>query len=544
PKAEPAAEPKAEPAADPKAEPAAEPKAEPAADPKAEPAADPKAEPAAEPKAEPAADPKSEPAAEPKAEPAAEPKAEPAADPKAEPAAEPKAEPAADPKAEPAADPKAEPAADPKAEPAAEPKAEPAEGDSSQAFQASAVRLVTMQNQEGDIGGDETTAAPADEKPADEKPADEKPADEKPAEPAVAEEPTVGTFEEERASLERQLATPKAEARLSAAMEAVYNEMQTYFNKKSIMSGMSVEAREEMDVTEPDLDALAKRYGLTVETIGFHDAVSIRDEPISESRAGEAGSMQQTPGFVQLMYTLTRSGESEKPLYSPLRTAAPAFLKPELSKEYVSWKIEERKANIPTLDEVREEVVSAWRMTKARELATEAAKEIAKTVNASADATLAGSVPEDKKKDFLNESLPAFQWMNATFSPQRMQLMQAYMQNRMQPPPQLSTPDSATIGNVPDLDNVGEDFMKAVFTASLNRATTAANRTGTVVYVVQPTEFTPSAEILHEQFKDPLQRKSQVIQMLSDGDNAAVLNGFFESVDKDAGYTNYMMEDE
>ena len=86
--------------------------------------------------------------------------------------------------------------------------------------------------------------------------------------------------------------------------------------------------------------------------------------------------------------------------------------------------------------------------------------------------------------------------------------------------------------------------MKAVFTASVNQATTAVNRTGTVVYVVQPTEFTPSIEVLHEQFKQPQNRSSQVVQMLSGGDNAAVLNGFFESVDEDAGYKNYLLEDQ
>ena len=494
-------------------------------------------------------------------QPAAEPKAEPAAEPKAEPAAEPKAEPAAEPKAEPAAEPKAEPAAEPKAEPAAEPKAEPVEGDSSQIFESSAVRLVTTQNQEGDKASDEADAvpAPADEKPADEKPADEKPADEKPADEKPAdekpadekpadekpadekpEEPAVGTFEEERESLERQLATPKAQARLDAAMAAIFNEMQSYFNNKSIMSGMSPESAEKMEIKEPNLDALAKRYGLTYEEIGPHDALDIREEPISNSQVAGAGFMQQSPSFVQLMYTLARSGEPEKPLYSPLRTSAPDLANFALSKQYVSWKIEDKEAYIPTLDEVRDEVVSAWRMTKARELATEAATKIADAVNASAEATLADSVPEDKKKDFLNESLPAFQWMDPSFSPRMMQILS---QLGGQIPPGIS-PDSATIGNVPDLDNVGEDFMKAVFTTPVNQAKTAVNRNGTVVYVVQPTEFMPSADILHEQFKQPQIRNAQVVQMLSGGDNAAVLNGFFESVDKDAGYTNYLLEDE
>ena len=353
-------------------------------------------------------------------------------------------------------------------------------------------------------------------------------------------EPTVGTFEEERASLERELATPKAQARLDAAMAEIFSKMQAYFNNKSIMSGKSAESQQKMEINEPDLQALAKTYGLTFEEIGPHDALEIREEPISNSQVAGAGFMQQTPSFVQLMYTLTRSGEAEKPLFSPLRTSSPDLANFALSKQYVSWKVEDKAAYIPTLDEVRDDVVRAWRMGKARELATEAATKIAEVVNASDEATLAGSVPAAKKEDFLNESLPAFQWMDPSFSPRMMQLL-SQLGGRI--PPDIS-PDSATIGNVPELDNVGEDFMKAVFTASVNEATTALNRTGTVVYVVQPTEFTPSADVLHEQFKQRQNRDSQVIQMLSGGDNATVLNGFFEAVDKEAGYINYMSEEE
>ena len=439
----------------------------------------------------------------------------------------------------------AEPAAEPKAEPAAEPKAEPAEGDSSRAFQASAVRLVTAQNQDENAGDEKNIAAAktdtaSEEKPSEEKPSEESVADSGQEEPPVAEEPAVGTFEEERAFLERQLASPKAQARLEKAMESVFNEMQSYFNEESIRSGMSAESREKMVIKKPDLEALAKSYGLTFAMIGPHDALSIRDEPISNSQVAGTGMMQQQPSFVQLMYTLTPSGDPEKPLFSPLQTSALDLANFALSKQYVSWKVEDREAYIPTLDEVRDEVVSEWRLNKARVLATEAANEIAKTVNASADATLAGSVPEDKKKDFLNESLPAFQWMDPSFSPRMMQILS---QLGGQIPPGIS-PDSATIGNVPDLDNVGEEFMEAVFTASVNQAKTASNRTGTVVYVVQPTEFMPSADILHEQFKQPQNRNAQVVQMLSGGDNASVLNGFFESVDKDAGYSNFMLDDE
>ena len=375
-----------------------------------------------------------------------------------------------------------------------------------------------------------------DEKATDEKATDEKATDEKATDEKATDEPEKEpTFEEQRAEIERALATPKAIARLDAAMQQIYSKMQKYFDLEASRSGYSAEDLAKMEVLQkPDLAALAASYGLTFETIGFHDAFTIRDEPVADSQV--AGGLQmQGPSFVQVMYTLTPSGDPEKPLYSPLLTSAFVVETPAISKQYISWKIEEKAAYIPTIDEVRTEVVNSWRTIKAGELASKAATKIATELNESPEKTLAELVPEDKKKEFLNESLPAFQWMNPTFSQRKMQALRMQLT-------QDFLPDSATIGNVPELDNVGEGFMKAVFTASLNQAATAMNESGTAVYVVQPTQFTPSVNVLREQFKLPRSRNDVVVQMLSGNDNAAILNGFFESVDEEAGYVNNMSE--
>ena len=179
-------------------------------------------------------------------------------------------------------------------------------------------------------------------------------------------------------------------------------------------------------------------------------------------------------------------------------------------------------------------------MKQARELAIEAAKGIAAKASESPDKPLSDFVSENKA--LLNNDIPPFQWMEGTFQGQPMSQLLKNMPAvaAMGNPSRFA--DGVTIGNVPELNNVGEDFMKAVFTADAKTSTTALNQDGTVVYVVRPTEFTPSLDILREQFKQPENRNSRVVSMVSGGDRTAILNDFFKLVDEEAGYVNYTVE--
>jgi hypothetical protein len=277
----------------------------------------------------------------------------------------------------------------------------------------------------------------------------------------------------------------------------------------------------------PDLAGLASQYGLTFETIGPYDAVTIGEEPIASSTEVNVGMNQQAPSFTQMMFTLTPSGEPYQPTFSPLST------RDFNGNQYTSWKIDDKQAFIPTLGEARDEVVNAWRTIEARKLALAAANEIVEQAEKTPEKTLADLVPEARRQDFLNNSIEPFPWMEATFRGMPLSGM-----------PQLAAmgmrfADGYTIGNVSALNNVGEEFMESVFATSVNGTATAVNRDGTVVYVVRPTAFIPAMDILQEQFKQPANRETQVLQMLSGGDNNGILEGFFKSVDDSAGYVNY-----
>ena len=284
-------------------------------------------------------------------------------------------------------------------------------------------------------------------------------------------------------------------------------------------------------IVRPDLTAVAATNGLTVETIGPYSALTIREEPIANSMESIA-SREGAPSFLQIMYSLNRDGEPVKPKFSPLRT-----FDFEGTTLYVSWKIDDTAAFIPTLDEVRVEVVKAVRTKEAREKAIAAAKEIAEKASKSPDRPLADFVPEQNRESLLNDKIPPFQWMQRTFSPRMQQMLLQFSQMGQQMP-QIQ-PDSATIGNVPELNNVGEVFMKAVFFTPAKQSTTALNEDGTVVYVIRTSKFSPALDSLHEQFRQPGVRDNRVLSMIGGSDRSAILDGFIKSVDEQADFINY-----
>jgi hypothetical protein len=121
-------------------------------------------------------------------------------------------------------------------------------------------------------------------------------------------------------------------------------------------------------------------------------------------------------------------------------------------------------------------------LAEARELAEKAAREIADKANASPDQPLADFVPETRRT-LVFENVGPFPWMVSIGYGYR-----------------------PFIGSVTELDNVGEDFMRAVFTNPVGEFNVASNIPKSVFYVTKATEITPSAEQLRLQFMDANQR--------------------------------------
>lgn len=311
-----------------------------------------------------------------------------------------------------------------------------------------------------------------------------------------AEPAKTKTFEEVRDQIAEDLAGPEARRKLNAAAAAAVREMKSYFNSRAIHES-NVANGDKVDPLEPfDMKALAKKLGLEYqEPVGPYDIVSIDDEPIAQSSEEGFEMLRRGPPFALMMYGFPGQLQPQQ-LYYPLRT-----VDDQGGLTYISWKTEEKEAYTPTLDEVKDEVIKAARTIEARDLALAAAQEIAEKVDGG---SFEEAIGEDKK-DFLDLGIGPFSHLQ--------------MQGR----------GGSTIGNVPELDSVGDDFMKSVFATEIGGVAVAMNQPKTVVYVIKPVGFEPSFEELQTRFKQPTDRMMAAFFGGNDGD--AIVQGFYESVD-------------
>ena len=139
-------------------------------------------------------------------------------------------------------------------------------------------------------------------------------------------------------------------------------------------------------------------------------------------------------------------------------------------------------------------------MKEAKRIAAEAAKE---------GKSLADVVPADRKDNF-KAGVGPFSWLT--------------MVGRQ----------GFTIGNVLQLDSVGEQFMKAVFDTKVDELAVAMNQPERVAYVIQPRGFQPTMEALQQQYSVEFFR--MMASQVAASDGSKILQGFYESLDERTGF--------
>jgi len=151
---------------------------------------------------------------------------------------------------------------------------------------------------------------------------------------------------------------------------------------------------------------------------------------------------------------------------------------------FLFWKVEDAEQRIPKFEDpgVKDQVVRAWKMQKARSLAAEAAKELAVKARKQ-DTSLKdsiGALPGVK----VAESKP-FSWMTYGAVP---------TMTSPRTPPRLTN-------LAPTVELAGPDFMRAVFSLNKGEVGTAMNHPETIAYVVRVAEMNPSENVLWAQFE-------------------------------------------
>jgi len=316
------------------------------------------------------------------------------------------------------------------------------------------------------------------------------------------------SFEEVRDEIAASLAEAPAKAALNRAVTEVNAIMRRYFSERSIHeSNVSVGVAEEEDAPErPDLKALAEEYGLKAGKTDLVNRVSVQQTaPGGSFGLGQTANQRGFPFAAKMFGAQTRDGSviPPQPMFAPIRT-----VDIENAVTYVTWKIEDVPSFVPALEEIRDEVILAVRTAQARQLAEAEAERIAGEVT---DQPLSEVLPEEATEEVMT-NLGPFSWLDQV----------GFMQT--------------TVGNVEQLDNVGQAFMRAVFTTEVGSAAVGPNESRSVFYVIKPTKFQPDIKELQERFKQPQQRF--IALLLGNQDVGELVRGFYESVNQ---RTNFEM---
>lgn len=392
-------------------------------------------------------------------------------------AAETPAEPATEPAA-PAAEPAAEPAA-----PATEPAAPAAEGkeSSSSVRKSSPFRLAAFQTAPAETedaaepaadaaAESEASEAAEDSAPAAETPAAETPATETPA----ADAPTGETSEAKTASdaaaapveeavefepldkvredIRKTIAMDKAVQELETALGEAGAQLQAEYNRY----GSLVAAAKEKDEKSPklpkapskltDLKWLADQYGLTYEKT---TPLTIRE--LFDTAVGKAGDTTQQVSVTQAAYQSLE-------LYEPM-------LAEDLEGNwYLAMKTEDVPRKVPEFKEVRDQVAAAWKRAEAAKLVEKKAKELA------AEVAKAGT-PFDQF--FFADR--GFEVIKPT----------AFFSKRNYPVGRAGSGTPPGLSDVPELKNVGPEFMTEAFNLDEKEVVALLNFDRSAAYVIR-----------------------------------------------------------
>jgi hypothetical protein len=321
----------------------------------------------------------------------------------------------------------------------------------------------------GDKQGQTKEQATADAKAADAKPADEKSAST--AEPPVEYKP----LEDVKETIRQRIADKKVHDKRIAAFSSVKQLMSNYrrdlesYNSK-VKQGMSAKKPE---APTPEFLADAKYdAGLDGHTTELVSPSEIDSSELGRSYRGPTSQNYSTTPFLRIAFQEASKNSRGLPLYQVDES------QDNDQNEYLWWKIDEKPAEIPKLEDIKDEVVKAWKMIQARKPAK---------AKAEADAQLAN---KDRKglKDVLGDSqgevttAGPFSWYSRL-------------------PAQLYDPlPRITLTKVSGVEQGGNDFLKAVFALKEGQTGVAVNQPETIYYVVQIESEEPGLDKLHDEF--------------------------------------------
>ncbi len=354
------------------------------------------------------------------------------------------------------------------AAPTGDAKAAPATNDESSRPRENPFRLTAFA-EEATAGGDnepkidEATAAPPAAAPSAAA-----------AEPAPTAELAAPTekpkvfqpLDEVRDEIRRELAQFKVAEQLEKLMvdlEGELNESYTEYFGASLDAEDAGKESPPVPATLADLTPLAQKNGLTYQKTEPASMLQLRDTPIG-------ASVRRDQGNAPFYYSVFGR---DVELYQPIATY-------DLdNNRYLAMKTQDVPGKVPTLDEVRDQVVRAWKLRKAGELALKRAEELAKQAQDNG-----GSLQEAFADDpsILITKTDPFAYLTDTISRDTQQV-QSF---------RLSEPEGIVAA--------GPAFMEKVFNLKDGEVAAAPNQDNSIAYVVKIAEHQNTPAELQQDF--------------------------------------------
>jgi len=270
-------------------------------------------------------------------------------------------------------------------------------------------------------------------------------------------------FDEVKDEIRQQLAAQETAAKITAALEPVEELLERYSGK--VTRAARAEGRRADADTTPELS------DEIIEAIGAARLELVTTKLISESELA-----QMTIGPLEPQSERAGQPFAAFAFENELRPYNPYRLQDFAGNQYLVWEVGKIESRVPELEEVRDEVVRAWKMQKARDLALEEARrkaEAAEKNGAMLSAYFEGA--EVIETDY-------FSWRTDDIVP------------RTEGRPRIH------LTELEEVEGADEEFMRTVFNLQEDEVSAVMNHAKTVAYVVKPAGREASRDALRRRF--------------------------------------------
>ena len=316
-----------------------------------------------------------------------------------------------------------------------------------------------------------------------------------------AEEPEYRPLDEVQEEVRRAIARPRAQAKRDEAIDAVQKDVDRYFRQYITFKFMRQENPDEPEPEPLILSPIAERYpGLTIGSTDLVDRISV-----PEYELGAAYDLVFTGGRIgRITFADVAFSANTEPF------KAREFPRVDFQDvKFLFWKIDEREAFVPPLDDIRDKVIRAWKTQpdRAVRLALESAEQDVELARGQPGNTLAELFAEQADRTFIETD--EVSWMTTGSLP-------------------LDSGGGPFLSTIPGVEGAGHEFREKMFRSRPGEVGAAVNRPHAIVYVFRIISETPDYEVLREQFLKS--GASAPIQFLANRENQRMLSQWYKQL--------------